>query len=214
MVLSALIFCIGAIYALEVLDAVIIAGNKTFFFLVSDEEHVEASAENVYLDGGAGYVLASGKNVYAVYACYFTDSDAQNARKRLSEAGNAVEVVSVKENALYLKTAREKAFLAEIKSLLNVCYSGIRLFGELAAGAESGKYTQESLKEILNATASVLSAKLRDSTKICASLEDAIKEAYVRLETVVSGIVFAKDLRYMQILLCDGYLSASKDLSL
>jgi len=55
----------GIFYAHALIRAVEVNIGESFYFLISEEENVAASAEEVYLDGGAGYGVRRGRTKYS-----------------------------------------------------------------------------------------------------------------------------------------------------
>lgn len=213
-VLSALIVGLGFFYAGWIRDASFAERNEVFYFLVSNEEHVQASAENAYLSGGAGYVLTSGENVCAAYACYFTESGAERAQKNLADRNLSASILRAGGATLYFRFKREKANAKNIEAAFNAAYSCARILGDLADGAETGVYTQEALKELLGETNRVIGALSDSSSSYAPALSAAFSDTRRKIEEISGGIVFAKDIRYAQLRLCDGYLLAARELSL
>ena len=83
----------GIFYAHALIGAVEVNVGESFYFLISEEENVAASAEEVYLDGGAGYVMSRGRTNYAVYSCYFTETDAKTVRNNLNDKDIPASVI-------------------------------------------------------------------------------------------------------------------------
>lgn len=212
--LSALIVGLGVFYAGWIRGATSVEQNGAFYFLVSNEEHVQASAENAYLSGGAGYVLTGGENVCAAYACYFTESGAEQAQSNLAERGIRASVLRAGGATLYFKSEREKANAKHVKAAFNAAYTCARLLGDLADGAETGVYTQEALKELLWETNRAIGGLRAAALNCVPTLSAAFSDVYKKIEEIAGGIVFAKNIRYAQLCLCDGYLLAAREFSL
>lgn len=108
-ILSVLFVAGGLLCAGAVKTALVVDCSRTFYFLVSEAQNADAAAEAGALGGGAGYVMEREGREYAVLSCYFSLSDAQSVRDRLSESDVRASVRGMPI------PSREKAFFSACK---------------------------------------------------------------------------------------------------
>ena len=214
-VLSAATVLSGIFYAHALTRAIVADVSETFYFLVSEEENVPASAWDAYLGGGAGYVMSRGKTEYAVLSCYFNETDARTVKNNLGNKKISAAVLEESGGMLYFKKRSEKQNAEKIAGCFRTMGSCIRLLYDIANSAETGEYTQQALKRSLSAVRGVLSRLAEENrggvfTKIsaCAS------RSALKLSEIVRGTVYAKDIRYLQVSLSDSYLTLAEEFSI
>ena len=109
---------------------------------------------------------------------------------------------------LYLNSKDKRNHKQKIVGYLSTLKSCVSLLGDLAKGAESGKFTQNAIKEILENLLRVLKKLANENQselfkKTSSEILERIKECKERTKE----IVLCKDLRYVQAALCDLYLN-------
>ena len=212
-VLSTFVVIAALVYAYALTGVQKIAIGKTFYFVLSDSEHVEAGAHFVSQNGGAGYVLERSASKYVVYAVYLEKADAESVQAALQTYGDEARIVGERVDALYVKGNRSKA--EEVCGTFSSFYGCIEVLnGEisrLSAGA-----TQQSSKRILATLRrqfAYLRARYEDREEyaafsdLCASAEAALRES-------IEGTVLLKELRYLQCAWCDAYIRLAKTYTL
>lgn len=200
----------AAVYANELKGCAEVYVGARFYFLTAADKHVAVGAMGAYLDGGAGYVMEKSGREYAVYACYFSLSEGERAQNNLHNKGKKTNILCLPYENLYFKTAEEKREQDFIIGGLHALYACIGALGKAASALEDGRCTQESAKAELKAHATVLHGLQRTgifSATLLQEAEETLKESG-------DNIVFAKDVRYAQLLLCDAYCGAADQLSL
>lgn len=213
-ILSVLFVAGGLLCAGAVKTACVVDCSRTFYFLVSEEMGADAAAEAGALGGGAGYVMEREGREYAVLSCYFSLSDAQSVQDRLSDADVAVAVRAEEGGKLYLTGFSEKKNAERLKGCFSTLGSCIRILYELSAAADEGM-PQETLKDILGDVGGVLSRLAKENPDgIFSDLSACAASASEEIGRMSEGIVFAKDLRYMQVRLSDDYLRLADKFSL
>jgi len=180
--------------------------DKEYFFLVKDceETSVSAVAGDIYLSGGAGYYL-KGANSVAI-ACYFKAASAESVKDNLGDKGRDVRVFARKIAPLTLK-GKSVAARDRIVANAETADSLARLLYDTANGLEQAKLSQaEARSALVGAVSSlggVIEFKVMNPYLGEQNLEDTLKEAHRRGVELAEGLLFQKDIRYLQTLLCD-----------
>ena len=214
-VLSAATVLSGIFYAHALTRAIVADVSETFYFLVSEEENVPASAWDAYLGGGAGYVMSRGKTEYAVLSCYFTERDAKTVKDNLAAKKISAAVLAESGGKLYLKKNSEKRNAEKLAGCFNTMNSCIHLLYDIGTRAETGEYTQQKLKRALEEVKGVLSCLSRENRGgVFTEISVCGAKAAEKLSEISRGVVYAKDIRYAQVYLSDCYLSLASKFSL
>lgn len=200
--LSVLFFSL--FYAFALSKATVVPVDGAFYFLVSTKDNLQASKEEAYLLGGAGYLLTIDESPCVSYAVYSSQEVGRTHRTELEHSGKEVALREYRLNDLYFKTPREKRNAHKVKNMLGCLKTCTEVLGELAQKAESGEYTQETLKASLRVLRSVLSGlSKRTAEGYFEGLRSSLSEINCHLEEKGKDIVFAKDLRYAQVALSE-----------
>lgn len=191
----------SCVYAFQISRVQILPIDKTFYFLVSNSQYTQASAYEMELQGGAGYLLEyKGKN-YAVMSLYFSNNIAQTVSASLQE--KALLVCSVER--LYFLNVEEKTQSQTVAYGLHGLYSCMVSLDKEITRLENGA-TQQSCARVLEA----ISTKLITFATACENaLQGYIQEViaiFERLRGLAGGVIYAKDLRYEMCALGDLYL--------
>jgi uncharacterized protein YhaN len=167
--------------------------GERYYFLVSTEKNVSASTKNAYLQGGAGYLLTYGGKKYAVYSVYDSLGQAEKSMENLQKREVGVKTLAVEVKNIYLK-GEKKGEKAKIESVIQVFKGNIQFLHDLSKGAEEGYYTQNQLKDCLRVVEISLNAVKNRHTN----------EAKKKVSAMREDIVYARDIRFLEALLCDG----------
>ncbi len=136
----------GFFYSQRLANAQTVTLNKSFYFLVSTDSRVEASAEFAKLDGGAGYLLEEEGSQYVALAVYLSRADALSVQEGL---GEALPTCVVHKGAFSLSfVGKEKRKSALYLNALRTLEGYICILNECIARLEKGS-TQESCKRLL-----------------------------------------------------------------
>lgn len=227
---AAVIVAAALLFAEKIKNAEEIVLNKRFYFLVATGENMQSCLAQAYLAGGTGIEWRADDRVYAVYACYSGGNarelaeaaqSAAEVRGGLARSGTkqaeTTEIISKSRHALYLKTSKQKRHKNEITGILNTLDECAGVLLAAAKAAESGKAGQSALKETAKITAAVLSNLSKnigladEATKRCESACGKLSE---NLKNIASGIVYARDLRCVQLGICIAYLDYSGEYSI
>lgn len=177
--------------------------SKEYYFLVKDAEEttVTAVSGDIYSAGGAGYFL-EGDNAVAI-ACYFKETSAESVRKNLEEKGTEMRLIVKSSSDLVLRGSKCE-YKKLIESNLETVDHFAHILYDTANGLERSELTQHEAKAALNGVVSSLRGLIASNEGDVFSLWNvALKEAERRGSELSEGLLFAKDLRYMQTMLCD-----------
>ncbi len=181
--------------------------NGLFYFLVSEEKHIEASTELVKLDGGAGYLLRKDEKEYVALSVYEREEDCETVRKRLQSQGESAKTVRLGASSLLFK-GKQKANSDMYLGALRTLKSYIFLLGECITRLEK-QLTQESCKRLLSTLQNQLIYAGREYEKYEKYAAVCLQSAK-ELEKIGAGIIYAKDLRYLRCWQAEQYARLCK----
>lgn len=203
------------IFHLNGLQSTEVEFPQKYYFLARECEETTSSAVagQVYFSGGAGYLLeANGQSAVAL-ACYFTQEEAESVQRTLSEKGTETLILEMAPKTVTLhgeKTEEKERILSNAKTL-DTC---AKILYDAANGLERTTLSQEEARAAVRGVVKVLSGLRTENGSECYSRWNVcLKEAERRGIEIAEGILFAKDLRYLQVQLCysaatiGGYLS-------
>ncbi len=190
-----------------------VALNAEFYYLVSEDMQMEAGAEFVRLDGGAGYLLTNGDEEYVALSVYLKERDGVTVLENLKNNGKTGRILGRKVDKLYLKTTEQKKQASLYQGAFQSLYGCMQVLEECIFRLEKGM-TQESCKRLLNTLKKqvvYLEKEYEGEFEKCASV---CKEAKTCLTEMVSNTVYLKDLRYLACFLAEEYVSLANVFSL
>lgn len=178
--------------------------DTTYYFLVRDCEDTTASAVSgqVYLSGGAGYLLEVGAESTVVLACYFQETDAEYVQAVMTEKGVETRVLALtaKDFTLNGNAAAEQSRIASNAQTADTC---ARILYDTANGLERTDVSQEEARSALRGVVRSLKGLQTENTaSLYTAWNAALYQAAKRGTELSEGILFAKDLRYLQVELC------------
>ena len=177
--------------------------ERDYYFLVKDceETSVSAVAGAIYSSGGAGYYL-SNDNAVAI-ACYFKEASAQSVKRNLEEKGTQTRLIVRSSSDLVLR-GRKSGYKEQIQSNLETVDHLAHILYDTANGLERSELTQREAKAALSGVVSSLKGLIAGNEGGVFALWNVELKAAQRRGTEISdGLLFAKDLRYLQTMLCD-----------
>ena len=180
--------------------------DETFYFLVRKDAGIEASAELVRWDGGAGYFIEEGGSEYVAINVFLKKEEAELVQKRLSLKGASTTILQKRIQKLYFK-GRKKEQATLYVAALNLFKSYMIVLEECITRLENG-LTQEACKRILK----TLEKQFRYVEKTCDGYLQMQKACSV-ISSVVSQMcsttVYLKDLRYLLCWQAEKYIQLS-----
>lgn len=180
-----------------------ISFGKEYYFLVKDCEETTATAVtgDIYAAGGAGYLLEEDGAV--AIACYFKESSAESVQKNLEAKGTSTRLIVKSPSDLSLR-GRKSAYKTQIESNLETVDSLAHILYETANGLERSELSQREAKAAFNGVVSSLGGLIASNESDVFFLwNTALEEAKRKGAEIASGLLFSKDLRYLQTMLCD-----------
>lgn len=211
-------FCIATIfifgvYLMQVVTVKIIRLDKSFMFLTVHAEGVEACLAQVQLDGGAGFLLKTGKIEKVALAVYLQEENGILVKERLSKTYNSVQIEKISVPALYFQGIHEKQTANTIYSAFQNFYTMIERLESIIYEIDNGA-TQESSKRkisVIFECFSIFSKTYQDDFKEFSAL---CKNATSALNNCIDGICYTKNLRYILCEWCVAYVELSNQFSL
>lgn len=182
--------------------------ERDFYFLTKECEtsDVSVTVGNVYLSGGAGYILTDGNKELVALACYPDSDVAQKICDDLTRKGNEVRILQ--KSAEKWTIRGKKALSAE--GMTNCCLKLDECERKLYASAnslEKGELTQSQAKLCLVGVISALGGARREEFP---KWSKRLDEIILRARECAEGIVLSKDVRYLQIALADMLIRAKE----
>lgn len=171
--------------------------GRTYYFLVRDcgSATAGAVAGESYLAGGAGYLLEEESVV--VLACYYREEDAVQIAHTMSE--NGIET-RVSERAFRPFRPEDGASRERIEANLKTADSCARLLYDAANGLELGEISQDEARAAVRGAADAIAGLKGDNGEALFGPWNAeLSRRSRRLSEISEGILFPKDLRYVQV---------------
>ncbi len=178
--------------------------NKTYYFLVRDCEDTTASAiaGQVYFLGGAGYLLEYNGEHAVVLACYFKQTDAEYVLQVIADKGVETRILILKTEDFSLG-GRKAAQKSKITANIETTDTSAEILYETANDLERADISQEQARAAVRSVVTSLRGLRTENTEsMFQSWNLALSSAEKRGTEISEGILFAKDLRYMQTQLC------------
>ena len=200
--LLAVFFIIYGLYAVMIKHASSVWVGKSFYFILSEDVHIEVGAYESRLDGGAGYLLKYEGEEYIAWSVYLKEEDGITVQANID---TPTKLVKWEVTHLYFKTLGEKKRKRVIKGALNNLYGCIDILSQGIARLDQGS-TQVTIREILTTLqrqVAYLGKTYQDAypqfSKVCAGLQTS-------LEGLMDTTIYGKDLRYLLCGMCDAYI--------
>ena len=190
--LTIVTFCVGYAFALSRVKCEDFYG--AVYFLTSQELQVEAGAEFIKWDGGAGYFIKSEEEECLAISVFLDKTSAQRVQERLNGSGQKTNILKKGKEKLYFKGKEKKKSRVYI-SALNLLKSYLLLLEDCIGQLENGM-TQEACKRILKtlekqfAYSKRIYKEYNAFAAVCLQSKNSIQE-------LRRDIVYLKDLRYL-----------------
>lgn len=178
--------------------------SKSFYFLVLDEVHIEASTAEVQYDGGAGFLLEREDSDYIALSVYLQSTDGEAAKAAVSKNYESAEIVTVQSGKLYMKSASQKKLASEAIGALDSLYGCMQVLDREIARLAGGA-TQASSKRILRILEDNFTYLGREYEEVFSDFSSVCESAAKTLESCTADIVYVKDLRFLLCELCVSY---------
>lgn len=198
-VISTVFVCGVFIYTFILSQTKIVDVNVWFYFLVSEDTRVEAGAEFIKLDGGAGYLLRNNGKDYVVLSVYLEENDGEMVREALAKQGKATRVLSVGIQRLYLKLSKDKKKANIYARAFHCLQSYMKVLTEAASNLEKGG-TQEACKRMIQPLIRQLLFLSEQYQELYPAFAKLCRGTADSLAQISNETVYVKDLRY---LLCE-----------
>ena len=171
--------------------------ERSFYFLVADSTHLEASVQVAIWSGGAAYIM----DKCVVYSVYFSEEDGERVCKRTPKT----KLIERKIEGLYLKTKKQKRKAKIYQTAFDNLYQCIRYLEDTIYLLDEG-ITHQVAKEKLASLSSHTQCLQRTYNQSFTALANIFEALSKELETISKQTVLASKLRYLQCALADSYL--------
>lgn len=183
--------------------------GKSFYFLVSENEHVEVATHEAHLDGGAGYLLEHDGKEYIAWAVYLNDADGKAVQTTVEE-----KTQILKKNVEYLcfkgKKKKEKSVY---QGALNTLYGCIEVLSQGISRLDHGG-TQQACKRILSVLERQFSYLATTYQNSYPAFSNVCANVHKQLQNILNDTVYGKDLRYVLCGVSEEYIRLSADFSI
>ncbi|MDE6058644.1 MAG: hypothetical protein K2G44_01220 [Clostridia bacterium] len=177
---------------------------QKYWLLVRDCEDSTAAAiiGNTYLSGGAGYLIETGGKQSVVIACYYSEVSAESVRRSMEGKGIETHIVKRAPSDFTLSgnSSSYKERIIENAETADTC---AKILYDTANNLERTAISQEEARAAVRGVVSSLHGLQEGNTDRCFSQwNTALLLAERKGIEIANGIIFAKDLRYLQVQLC------------
>ncbi len=186
--------------------------ERTYYFLVRDCEDTTASAVSgqVYLSGGAGYLLEMEGESVVVLSCYFKLTDGERVQSIMEGKGIETRLISLKAEDFTLKD-EDAEFKKKVSENIETVETCAKMLYESANGLERNDITQDHARATVKGVVSSLKGLQTGNTeKFFLPWNAELSFAEKRGRELAEGILFAKDLRYLQVQLLLNIIHANE----
>lgn len=178
--------------------------SQKYYFLVRDCESTTAGAVSgqVHVSGGSGLQIKTGGEYAVVVSCYFREETALSVRDGMTEKGVETRVLALAPDDVYLygNSAAEKNRVISNAETADSC---ARLLYDTANGLERTDVSQAAARAAVRGVQSSLKGlRTENGEGLYGRWNTLLKEAERRCAECADGILFARDVRYIQSLLC------------
>jgi hypothetical protein len=196
-------------YALVLREVEASGTERIFYFLVSENPHLQVSTIEIQLENGAGYLLKDGNKEYTALSVYLRSSESEKALQSASKRFSDLKIIPVESGKLYFSSRLDKKQAPKILGGLNTLFGCMQVIDYEIKRLEEGA-TQQSVKRVLQEIEGTIVFLGQDNeffSSVCKSTATALNKS-------VSDIVYLKDLRYLLCELCSAYKNISEEFSL
>ncbi len=190
-------------YALTLCFSKRVDWDVYFYFLTAEDERVEASAEFLKWEGGAGYLLSFDGEEYAAISVYSSEEQGESVRASLLASGKKTKLVKAGVKSLYFR-GKERSKAGLYVSALKALREYMSVLSGCIDRLEQGM-TQERCKELL----SMLERQYAQAEKTYEgypAFANVCKYTYGELSAAAKKTVYLKDLRYLLCWQAERYL--------
>ncbi len=177
--------------------------ERTVYFLVLPAEEATSSVvvQDIYVSGGAGYVFSHKATQYVALAAYNNEWAAKNVQGTLEKKGKQTQILPLEIDTFYFKSKKEKEIKGAVEGCINTLLQCADLLYTTANGLETTRFTQGEARQIITELQSVFNGL---KTTAAPQTEDLLNFASKKCREITSGIIYAKDVRYLQLFLLEG----------
>ena len=196
-------------YALVLREVEASGTERIFYFLVSENPHLQVSTIEIQLENGAGYLLKDGNKEYTALSVYLRSSESEKALQSANKRFSDLKIIPVESGKLYFSSRLDKKQAPKILGGLNTLFGCMQVIDYEIKRLEEGA-TQQSVKRVLQEIEGTIVFLGRDNeffSSVCKSTATALNKS-------VSDIVYLKDLRYLLCEICSAYKNISEEFSL
>lgn len=149
--------------------------------------------------GGAGYVLEYDNEFYVTVSAYYNENEADSVCKSLKKRNLDCKVLEVCKDDYKIAGLGKNAAL--YKGNLNTLHSLSQMAYECANALDTGKYGQSAVKSVVADIKTGLDSLISANSDNC--FFEELKRLSVICNDLYGGTVYSKNLRALQIAVCD-----------
>lgn len=198
------------VYAFNILNMKIYETDKTFYFLVLEDKKLEVASYEAKLGGGAGFLLNYENCDYVALSVYLSGEEGEKARESVLPKYQNAKIITINSGKLYMKRASEKKQAKQFIGTMNSVFSCIELLNGEIYRIEKGA-TQQSSNRVLSKIIGVLKHLSKENSVEFPTVSSFCEKSANALSISISGIIYAKDLRYILCEMSDGFIKLSEE---
>lgn len=177
----------------------------TYYFVCYAMEDNSVSASSISSAvssyGGAGYILEHNGKYYVTVSCYYAEKDANDVCGELKKRNLKCSVLKIETGDYALQTSNARKCASLYKGNLNTLNSLSTIAYECANALDTGEYTQNKAKAVIESVKRGLEGLLSANENNC--FHDELKRLIAAADDAGKGYVYSKDLRKLQIAIID-----------
>ena len=182
-------------------DYVRVSLPQRYWLLVRECEDSTAAAiiGQSYVSGGAGFLYEAGGRQTVALACYYEEATASSVSTTMAEKGVETRVIPLTPSDFELNgnAAAQQKRIAANADTVDTC---AKILYDTANGLERAELSQEGARAAVRGVVSTLRGLAKENTgAFYESWNTELVRATRKGVELSEGILFAKDLRYLQI---------------
>lgn len=199
-------FCFCGIYSWKLSNVKVYSVQTSFYYLVADDLRIEASAEFVKLEGGAGYLFEYNGRDYVALNVYTNKTDCEQVYEHLCGQGKPTLLKEIAIEKLYFLKQEDKRKSEIYLSAFKCLQGDIGLLEGCGNLLEKGE-TQERCKEILKTLQNQMEFQGERYEDKYKAFSQTCKRTAKKIERLLNSVLYVQDVRYLLCETVDEYMN-------
>ena len=202
-------FCLCGIYTWKLSKIKVYSFQVFYYYLVTDDLRVDAGAEFVRLEGGAGYLIEQNGREYVALNVYTNKGAGEQVRENLTEQCKSTYLKEIGVKKLYFWEKNDKRNADIYISALKCLQGDIALLETCGNLLEKGE-TQEQCKGLLKTLSQQMAFQGKKNERRYKAFSKLCERVTEKIERLLKGILYTKDVRYLLCETVDEYINLAK----